>query len=82
MKCKFTALGVLAGWYLMVPPSVFGPKGEIVIADAPVSRWKVLHVYDAANACDREMLRERAQDNKTEDNTVSCIATNDPRLAN
>ena len=82
MKCKFTMLTALAGWYLMVPPTVVGLRGETAITTAPVSHWKVLRVYDAAYACEQEMLRKQAQDHNAAESAIECIATNDPRLGN
>ena len=50
MRFRRAAALALAGWYLMVPPTVKN-AGWQIDENAPLSRWKIEGSYDSADSC-------------------------------
>ena|ERR1700733_11703725 len=48
MNLRHAAALALVGWYLMLPPL----KEKSVVADAPLSEWKMVEGFDTAHDCE------------------------------
>ncbi len=94
MNLRHAAALALVGWYLMTPPPLVPPRGEVLVdALAPLSNWRVFHAYDSAKQCEQQhsaMFDEaKGHQNSTDASeravfqmamSAQCIATDDPRL--
>ncbi len=61
MKLRHAAALALVGWYLMMPPL----KGKSVVADAPLSAWKIVDRFDTAADCENSSSSLLKQAKKT-----------------
>src|SRR5260370_27081450 len=59
MTLRNAAALALVGWYLMMPPI----NDKSLVADAPLSTWKIVNSFDAAPDCEnsRSSLLEQAK---------------------
>jgi hypothetical protein len=87
--CRGAATSVLAGWYLMVPPSI--PPGSTHGYKRPLSQWRLVQAFDTADQC--EDFKSTFFDSSRQQRTLGvldpanrnymfadCFASDDPRL--
>jgi hypothetical protein len=86
---KIAILGLLSGWYLLLPPWVAYNTFD---ADAPISKWQQSASYDTATECRQDqyaLIQYYRTHPKAEDADWHLrvylnsrrVATDDPRLA-
>jgi hypothetical protein len=86
--CRAAAL-VVAGWYLIIPPSI--PPGSTYGYDKPVNQWRIIQAFDSADDC--EDFKATFFDSSRQQRALGvldpayrnymfaqCIASDDPRL--
>lgn len=87
--CRGGATFVLAGWYLMMPPSI--PPGTTHGYKRPLSQWRLVQAFDSADQC--EEFKNTFFESSREQRTLGvlnpayrnymfadCFASDDPRL--
>src|SRR5258708_29799896 len=55
MKLRSTAALALVTWYLMLPPSLSKTSKDKSMA--ALSRWRIVHEFDAEKSCDAERIK-------------------------
>ena len=85
MNPRHAAALALVGWYLMIPPRTAHDQ-QTFDDRAPLARWFVFSVHDAAHECEgakflnREGHKQSGDPMKAALDSAQCIATDDPRL--
>jgi hypothetical protein len=77
----------LAGWYLIAPPPIKGDLDHLA-TDAPVTDWQVIHAFDSAEECAKNLTLLRdfaAKDPALPSGNMRlqmsfCIAADDRRI--
>jgi hypothetical protein len=86
MNLRHAAVLALVGWSLIMPP--LSDDRQLVVKNAPLSRWDTIGTYDTAAACNHELdkLAAVVAGNLTQSVLQrrvlagKCIAADDPRL--
>jgi hypothetical protein len=89
MKSSYAMALLLMGWYLMAPAEPRSLYDEIAPVP-PLSKWQQLDSFDTAQECKQTLQQRVAQwlrqgrngpDREYEMEQVTCVASDDPRLA-
>lgn len=85
MKCGHAAALLVAGWYLLTPPTA--NRGQESDPSAPLTDWQKVGSYDHALDCESARLKMMQDVCKSHPNSCEvlpynlyCVKTDDPRL--
>ena len=59
MNLRHAAVLALLAWYLMVPPAI--PSTDEVNQSAPLSQWRIRHIFPHNEGCEAAKARLRDQ---------------------